>query len=106
MGEVASEITPANYGTARRAVGLLAKWRTTLLDMVERINKEVEAGMKREFPDIPDGPWSPPDSPASWAKRFGVSWDTLKRRFADGTIRHKKLTAKSYRIHLDDMPSK
>jgi hypothetical protein len=50
--------------------------------------------------------WSEPDAPSQWAKRFGCSWDTLKRRFADGSIRHLKLSTKSYRIHLDDVPTK
>jgi len=52
-----------------------------------------------------DGPWSKPDSPKRWAKLFNLSWDTLKRRFDDGTIRHKKLSSKSYQIHVDDLPS-
>jgi len=49
-------------------------------------------------------PWSQPDGPKQWAKKFGFSVDTLKRRFEDGSIRHKKLTTKSYCIHVDDLP--
>lgn len=49
--------------------------------------------------------WSAPDSPASWARRFGISWDTLKQRILDKSIRAKKLSSKSYRIHVDDLPS-
>jgi len=49
-------------------------------------------------------PWSKPDGLSQWAKKFGFSPDTLKRRFKDGTIRHKKLSIKSYRIHVDDLP--
>lgn len=51
-----------------------------------------------------DGPWSEPDSPKQWAKRFNMSWDTLKRRIDEGKIRVKKLTSKSYQIHVDDLP--
>lgn len=52
-----------------------------------------------------DGPWSNPDGPGQWAKKFGCSWDTLKRRFDDGRIRYKKITSKSYKIHVDDLPN-
>jgi hypothetical protein len=52
-----------------------------------------------------DGRWSKPDTPTRWAKTFKVSVRTLKRRFADGTIRHKELSDRSYMIHLDDLPS-
>jgi hypothetical protein len=52
-----------------------------------------------------DGPWSTPDSPSQWAKVFNVSRDTLMRRFRDGKIRHRRLTSKSYQIHVDDLPS-
>jgi hypothetical protein len=48
--------------------------------------------------------WTRPDSPARWAKVFGFSTDTLKRRFEDGTIRNKKLSTKSYQIAVDDLP--
>lgn len=48
--------------------------------------------------------WSSPRSPAEWAKAFRVSWDTLKKRFDDGSIRATKLTTKSYRVHVDDLP--
>jgi hypothetical protein len=51
-----------------------------------------------------DGPWSKPDGPTQWAKKFGFSSDTLMRRFKAGTIRHKKLSSKSYCIHVDDLP--
>lgn len=52
----------------------------------------------------PDGQWSEPDSPKRWAKRFGLSWDTLKKRLREQKIRHRKLSDRSYRIHRDDLP--
>jgi hypothetical protein len=62
-------------------------------------------GTAKSLPTLADdGPWSEPDTPSRWAKRFGVSWDTLKRRFAEGAIRHKKLSSKSYQIHVNDLP--
>ena len=51
------------------------------------------------------GLWSKQDGPTQWAKKFGFSVDTLMRRFEDGTIRHKKLSTKSYQIHVDDLKS-
>jgi hypothetical protein len=44
------------------------------------------------------------DSPSQWAKQFGVSLSTLKRRVASGEIRVKKSTTKSWYIHVDDIP--
>ena len=49
--------------------------------------------------------WSEPRSPSEWAKQFNMSWDTLKSRIDDKSIRAKKLTSKSYRVHLDDLPA-
>jgi hypothetical protein len=66
------------------------------IDLVERASKAVRS--------TDDGPWSDPDTPASWAKRFDIGWDTLKKRFESQTIRNKKLSSKSYRVHLDDVP--
>jgi hypothetical protein len=49
--------------------------------------------------------WTPPDSPRRWAQLFDCSLSTLKRRFEDGSIRHKKLTSKRYQIAVDDLPA-
>ena len=51
-----------------------------------------------------DNRWSKPNGPTQWAKKFGFSVDTLQRRFEDGSIRHKRLSSKSYSIHMDDLP--
>jgi hypothetical protein len=50
------------------------------------------------------GPWSKPDTPSRWAKRFGVSVDTMKRQFKTNKIRNKRLSDRSYQIHEDDVP--
>jgi hypothetical protein len=55
--------------------------------------------------DDPPLAWTTPDSPQRWAKVFGFSVDTLKRRFKAGQIRHKKLSTKSYQIAVDDLPA-
>ncbi len=80
-----------------------------------RLSAKLEADAKTwpEMPPTPlqkiisqgvDGPWSQPDGPAQWAKKFNVSVSTIKRRFADGTIRNKKYSPKSYAVHIDDLP--
>ncbi|HEY4759559.1 MAG TPA: hypothetical protein VIH42_03165 [Thermoguttaceae bacterium] len=48
--------------------------------------------------------WSKPNGPSQWAKFYGISVDTMIRRFQDGKIRNKKLSTKSYRVHVDDLP--
>jgi hypothetical protein len=49
--------------------------------------------------------WSHPQNPAQWARVFGVSVNTIKRRFAAGTIRNRKLSTKSYIVAVDDLPA-
>ncbi len=83
--------------------------------------EEIEAELEREVraaaalrlagkswfaADIPNGTdsWSEPASPAEWAKRFNMSWDTLKARIQEGKIRAQKLSSKSYRIRRDHLP--
>ena len=52
------------------------------------------------------GPWSRPNTPSEWARMFGCSRATFQRRVKDGTIRAKKLSCRSYQVHLNDVPSK
>jgi hypothetical protein len=49
--------------------------------------------------------WSEPASPAEWARRFKLSWDTLKARIDEGKIKAQKLSSKSYRIRRDHLPN-
>ena len=49
--------------------------------------------------------YSPPQKPQFWASRFDLSWDTVKRRIADGSIRAISENEKAVRIHLDDVRS-
>ena len=75
--------------------------------LLERIQTAVEIISRPEpAPAQPEdiGPLSEPDTPTRWAKRFGVSVDTIKRRFKDGTIRNKKLSDRSYQVDLRDIP--
>jgi hypothetical protein len=98
-----------------------------VIDMTEARRRELVAELSRSG-SIPDAGHSPSttaaeqrvntgganlqpemttaDSPSRWAKMFGISLSTLKRRFADGSIRHKKLSTKSYQIAIDDLPAK
>jgi hypothetical protein len=60
------------------------------------------------FPDDPatEIQWTTADGLSQWAKLFGFSVTTLKRRFKDGTIKHKKMSSKSYQIAVADLPAK
>jgi hypothetical protein len=77
-----------------------------LQDAVIR-NKPREKGVSRQQKELPpaEPEWTPADTLSRWAKLFGFSVDTLKRRFKDGLIRHKKLSTKSYQIAVDDVPA-
>ena len=52
----------------------------------------------------PAGPWSQPDSPEQWAKRYRTTRKTLQDWFRAGTVRHKRLSPKAIMIHLNDLP--
>lgn len=71
-----------------------------LADLIDAEAEKLEAGGGGS----PDGPWSQPDTPKRWAKVFGVNVQTIKRRFQDGKIRNKKLSDRSYQVHVDDVP--
>lgn len=74
------------------------------LSILRKLDALIEDVGGKTPPAQSDGPWSKADGPQQWAKKFGFSTDTLMRRFKDGTIRHKELSSKSYRIHVDDVP--
>ncbi len=52
-----------------------------------------------------DGPWSQSDTPSRWAKRFKISSRTFVRYVRDGKIRARKLSNKSYQVHLACLPA-
>src|SRR5262249_49190350 len=55
--------------------------------------------------DAERGPrWTPVDFLSRWARIFGVSARTLKRRLDDGTIRHLKHSSKLYQIAVEELP--
>jgi hypothetical protein len=49
--------------------------------------------------------WSRPDRVAGWAKIFGVSERTMSTRLKTQQVRNQKITRRSYRIALDQIPS-
>jgi len=54
---------------------------------------------------VPTGEeYSKPYTPKELTKIFGVTWPTVKRQLENGIIKHKKLSPKSYRILLGDLP--
>ncbi len=44
-------------------------------------------------------------SPQRLAHMFGIHRDTMVKRLKDQVIRNRKITTKSYRVHLDDLPA-
>jgi hypothetical protein len=52
------------------------------------------------------GAYTPADSPSRWAKLFGVSPDTFKRRCKENKIRHRKFSSKSYQVLIADLPAR
>ena len=50
--------------------------------------------------------WSQPDTPQRWARMFGVSVDTIKRRFKDGSIPSQKLSDRSYQVDVAYIPER
>ncbi|MCH9652594.1 MAG: hypothetical protein K0U86_08665 [Planctomycetes bacterium] len=70
--------------------------------VIALLDRESECELKRSSDSLAD--YSAPKSPSEWKKLYQCSWDTLKKRFDEGSIRNKKLSLKSYRIHKDDLP--
>lgn len=50
------------------------------------------------------GMWSKAESPTEWGSLFGITSRAFVNRCKEGTIRHKKLSSKSYQVHVDDIP--
>jgi hypothetical protein len=107
-----------SFLTAHEAVGYYTKYARDYLmgeraelSSIEDLHAQIEGeylkalnSLEEGEKDKQDGPWSKPDGPIQWAKKFGFSTTTLNRRFKDGKIRYKKLSSKSYCIHVDDVP--
>lgn len=60
--------------------------------------------MKTALDEVGPSAYSRPRSPSEWEKIFDLSWRTIKRRIDSGKIRAKKISTKSYRIHVNDVP--
>ena len=58
-----------------------------------------------EFHRVTKSAWSQADSPTQWAKVFGCHRDTFIARCKRGEIRHQKLSDRSYKVHVDDLPA-
>jgi hypothetical protein len=72
-------------------------WQVVLPRVAEALN---------EFIPHNAGEWSTPQSPTEWARVFKVNPRTFSRWFTRERppIRMKKLTSKSYQVHIDDLP--
>jgi hypothetical protein len=66
-----------------------------------------QAGVISDLPahEGGDTQWSSENSPKHWAKVFGVSVDTIKRRFRDQRIRNRQNSTKGYQVDLSSIPA-
>ncbi len=99
---------PKDTSAAVKAANILVRW----CDEAERPaapgeppGVAVAAVPEPQATDEQAGPWSRPKGPREWAKVFGFSPDTFKRRCEAGAIRNKKLSCRKYLVHLDDVPT-
>ena len=94
-------------------VGMPGEGFDTARDRAFRLHPQIFKGLinaiGEEIQPLPGGTtigsYTRPYSPSELKKIFKVSWDTLKRWFEAGNVRHQRLSTKSYRIHLEDFPS-
>jgi hypothetical protein len=109
------ELEPEVFAVVWKCYPQMTKAEWTAMRYVDRVPLLRQALAALKTPSAPDalpaapaasdGPWSKPDSPKRWGKAFGFSSDTFIRRCQDGSIRHKKLSDRSYQVHVDDLPS-
>ena len=60
--------------------------------------------IRRALENDPKAVWSVADTPNRWAKKFGVSSRTFKRRVKEGRIRANKLSDRLYQVDTRDVP--
>ena len=60
--------------------------------------------LKTSLDEINPSEYSQPRSPQEWEAIFDCAWRTIKRGIKDRKIRALKISSKSYRIHLKDIP--
>ena len=69
------------------------------------IDEEFLWDMKTSLDDIGPSKYSEPRRPSDWAKIFKNPWRTIKVGIDSGSIRAIEIHSKSWRIHIDDIPS-
>jgi hypothetical protein len=77
-------------------------------DALRQVLREMDLALLKlqQSPSDNPGPWSEPDSPTRWARLFKISAVTFVRHAANGKIRTKQLSDRSYCVHVDDIPVK
>lgn len=89
-GHLLTSIQPKECTSAREAVAIL--WRVIVL-LIEHSSTETAQGR-----------WSEPRLPSEWARLFGVSLTTLKRRMEASEIHVQKINRHRWRVRLDGLP--
>jgi hypothetical protein len=99
--EVALPQVPALPERPEDRETILTAYATDLLRFAEKY----QAAPPGSESAVYSGPLSEADTPSRWGKRFGFSAKTFIRRFKAGAIRGKRLSDKSYRVALADLPA-
>lgn len=100
----ATAINPLGIHKYTEADGV-EHWRLRAADYAEVCNKVAEMIEGRDPQECDDGEkLSTPQSPADWARLFKCGSKTFTRWVREKRIRAKKLTTKSYQVHVDDIP--
>ncbi len=55
-------------------------------------------------PDDQATKWSEPDSPTEWARKFGVSYNTMMDWLRSQKVKNQQVSARRYRIALEELP--
>jgi hypothetical protein len=72
---------------------------------LEALRARPTPGAPVRFAPVDDILWSEPDTPKRWARQFRVHVSTFKRWVKNGKILVKKLSDRSYRLDVDDLPN-
>ena len=82
-------------------------WQTIGMEM--SAERETAVAAERSSPSLPQtlGEYlKKPKAPSEIEAALGVTWPTVLKWHAAGTFRMKKLSTKSWRVHVDDWPAK
>jgi hypothetical protein len=101
----AAECGKRNIGDLPAGAAVMANWAEAFDSLTAWAETDSPRRQLVVEPDNASGPWSEPDSPARWAKKFKCSAKTFVRHVESRAILAKKLSDKSYQVALSDIPA-